>query len=140
LFLYIQNFFSADNKIGIQFNDPFLISIQTDLHFLQTIMQNLTANAIKALENTPHASIEWKAWQQDGNTFLSIKDNGKGTSREQLQALYDEKAGMGSRNGLGLHIIRDLAKAIGCGIELNSGYQQGTEFILSFQKNNSIDK
>jgi signal transduction histidine kinase len=140
LFLYIQNFFSADNKIGIQFNDPFLISIQTDLHFLQTIMQNLTANAIKALENTPHASIEWKAWQQDGNTFLSIKDNGKGTSREQLQALYDEKAGMGSRNGLGLHIIRDLAKAICCGIELNSGYQQGTEFILSFQKNNSIDK
>lgn len=137
LFIYIETFFSADNNIGIQFNDPFHISIQTDLHFLQTIMQNLTANAIKALEKTPHASIEWKAWQQDGNTFLSIKDNGKGTSREQLQALYDEKAGMGSRNGLGLHIIRDLAKTIDCVIELNTDFQQGTEFILSFPKEGS---
>ena len=55
-------------------------------------------------------------WQENGNSFLSITDNGPGASSEQFKALYDEKEVIGIKTGLGLHLIRDLAKAINCKI------------------------
>ena len=56
--------------------------------------------------------------------------NGPGATDEQLRALYDESAPSGARTGLGLHIIRDLAKAIGCKVTYNAGKGLGAEFIL----------
>ncbi len=51
--------------------------------------------------------------------FCSISDNGPGIAAAQLKALYEDDAAIsGARQGLGLHIIRDMAKAIGCVITL----------------------
>ncbi len=65
------------------------------------------------------------------NLPLSISDNGPGAPVEQLKALYDENVSSGAKHGLGLHIIRDLAKAIHCTITLKSQVRPGTEFVLS---------
>lgn len=94
-------------------------------------MHNLTSNAIKALNKTDKGTIEWKAFEQNGKTLLSITDNGPGVNNEQLKALYDETANSGTRHGLGLHIIRDLAKAIGCTIVLQPQTEKGTSFVLN---------
>jgi len=95
-------------------------------------MHNLTANAINALRQVSGGRIAWKAWKDKDKIFLSITDNGAGVGNEQLKALYDETAGSGARQGLGLHIIRDLARAVGCTVSLQYGNATGTEFILSF--------
>ena len=63
-------------------------------------------------------------------TFLSVTDNGKGASQEQFKALYDEKEVVGIKSGLGLHLIRDLAKAIHCEITVDSKLGEGTTFTL----------
>jgi len=94
-------------------------------------MHNLTSNAIKALNNTSNGTIEWKAFEQNGKAILSITDNGPGVTNEQLKALYDETANSGSRHGLGLHIIRDLAKTIGCTVILQPEMKKGTTFFLN---------
>jgi len=60
-----------------------------------------------------------------------LVDNGAGASNEQLKALYDETASSSALHGLGLHIIRDLAKAIGCTVTLEPQTKTGTTFILS---------
>ncbi len=122
--------FSSEEKIQITFENIQNIQINTDENYLKTIIRNLTGNAIKALDGIENPSIIWKAWQENNQTFLSITDNGKGASNEQFKALYDDKEVVGIKTGLGLHLIRDLAKAIDCKIDVNSKVNEGTTFVL----------
>jgi signal transduction histidine kinase len=130
LFLHLEKYFSETPGVQFIFSDPQNLVIQSDLNYLQTIMHNLSANAVQALKNTPDARIEWKAWRENELTCLSVTDNGPGVQAKQITALYDETAGNGARQGLGLHIIRDLAKAINCKISLKENNGKGTTFIL----------
>src|SRR5450432_406726 len=134
LFAYIQRFFTGSEYIKFTFLTDKDLVVQTDENYLQTIMRNLTANASKSLLVMPGAAIEWKAWEEENNVYLSISDNGPGVSSQQVKALYDETASSGAKTGLGLHIIRDLTKAIGCVITLNSQKKEGTEFVLCLAK------
>jgi len=122
--------FSSEEKIQITFENTQNIQINTDENYLKTIIRNLTGNAIKALDKIENPTINWKAWQENGQSYLSITDNGKGASDEQFKALYDDKEVVGIKTGLGLHLIRDLAKAIDCEIEVNSKVNEGTTFTL----------
>ena len=72
-----------------------------------------------------------KAYSENTKNYLSITDNGSGASNENFNALYDENQVIGIKSGLGLHLIRDLAKAINCEIEVNSKIGEGTIFILT---------
>ena len=114
------------------FENPNNIQINTDENYLKTIIRNLTGNAIKALNEIDNPIIIWKAWQENNQTFLSISDNGSGGTQEQFKALYDDKEVSGIQFGLGLHLIRDLAKAIDCEITVDSKVNEGTTFTLKF--------
>ncbi|MDE3184683.1 MAG: tetratricopeptide repeat-containing sensor histidine kinase [Bacteroidota bacterium] len=138
LFEYIKKFFANTTNIAFTFSGDTNLVVQTDRQYLQTIMHNLTANAVKAIGQETNAHIEWKAWQEQNNIYLSVTDNGPGVKDEQLRALYDEKTSSGAISGLGLHIIRDLAKAIGCVISLNSQMKTGAEFVLVIRSAGNI--
>ncbi len=130
----VQKHFSGEEKISIRFKNPSGIQVITDENYLKTIIRNLTANAIKALVETENPTIVWKAWDENGYCFLSISDNGEGATAEAFKALYDEKEVSGIKSGLGLHLIRDLAKAIDCTINVDSQLKQGTTITLKLPK------
>lgn len=132
LFKDIESHFSSEDKVQISFENPDDIQIDTDENYLKTIIRNLTGNAIKALIEIENPTIIWKAWQKDNSVFLSITDNGSGASSDQFKALYDDKEIVGIKSGLGLHLIRDLSKAIDCEISVDSRIGQGTTFVLKF--------
>lgn len=129
LFTDTQKHFDSVDKVSIQFTHNNL-QIITDENYLKTIIRNFTGNAVKALEHTPNAAINWEAYQENNKTFLSITDNGPGASSDQLKALYNDKEVVGIKSGLGLHLIRDLATAINVVITNRSNYGNGTTFIL----------
>lgn len=131
LFEDIKKYFSCMEAVAISFENPENLKINTDENYLKTIMRNLTGNSVKALENNPNASVVWKAWQENGNYYLSITDNGLGGMPEQFKALYDDTEVVGIKTGLGLHLIRDLSKAIGCEIMVETKAGGGTIFRLS---------
>ncbi|MEO5944181.1 MAG: tetratricopeptide repeat-containing sensor histidine kinase [Ferruginibacter sp.] len=131
LFAYLKNFFANSSDVELNFYDANNLSVSTDENYLQTIMHNLTANALKILKDQPGAKIEWKAWAQNGKTFLSITDNGPGLKEEQVAALYNENTAVNGRTGFGLHLIRDLAKTIRCKITMHSDSGNGTTFTLA---------
>jgi signal transduction histidine kinase len=131
LFTYLQKYFAGLEHIQFHFSGEDHLSVYTDENYLQSIMLNLTANAAKALGQTANPIIVWKAWCTENTIYFSVSDNGPGASDLQLKALYDETASSGAKHGLGLHIIRDLAKAIGCTISLKTPVGTGTEFLLS---------
>ncbi|MFH6992089.1 ATP-binding protein [Flavobacterium sp. FlaQc-48] len=132
LFEETQKHFSGIENIQISFEDPENITLNTDENYLKTIIRNLTGNAIKALDKTPNGKIIWKAWQENEVQYLSITDNGPGGTQEQFKALYDDSEVIGIKSGLGLHLIRDLATAINCKIEVSSQEDSGTTFTLVF--------
>ena len=130
LFEYLQRFFKDTESVTFTFTGAGNLIVKTDQDYLHTIMHNLTANAIKALQQIPNATIEWRAWQENDKLFLSVTDNGPGIKAEHLKALYDETTESGAKQGLGLHIIRDLARAINCSVTIQPKVS-GTQFVLS---------
>lgn len=133
LFAYIDRFFAGANDVTFSFENPELLSVATDEDYLKTIMQNLTANALKALKNSPNGTITWKAHRAGEYVLLTIVDNGPGTTEQQLAALYDDEAAIGTKTGLGLYLIRDLAQAIGCTVSFRSVPNVLTSFELSLR-------
>ena len=133
IFEYSKNHFKSEDKILIIFENPNNISIFTDENFLKTIVRNFTGNAIKALVNAKKPIIVWKAWQEQNVNYLSITDNGAGANEEKFKALYDDSEVIGIQSGLGLHLIRDLAKAIDCEISVDSQVGVGTTFLLKMK-------
>jgi signal transduction histidine kinase len=131
IFEDIENHFSSVENVKITFENPENLQLITDENYVKTIIRNLTANAIKALEKTAAPTIIWKAWQENGQHYLSITDNGSGGTQDQFKALYDDKEVVGIKTGLGLHLIRDLAKAINCTITVEINQGTGTKFTLA---------
>jgi signal transduction histidine kinase len=130
LFEDTKKHFSSEENIDIRFENPYNLTLTTDENYLKTIVRNLTGNAVKALAGIENPTITWKASQENGTTLLSITDNGKGASDEQFKALYDDKEVVGIKTGLGLHLIRDLAKAIDCEIKVVSEKEKGTTITM----------
>lgn len=126
----VKMHFSSEEKVQLIFENISNVKVFTDENYLKTIVRNLTGNAIKAIQDTRNPTIVWKAWQENSNIYLSITDNGPGASVEQFKALYDDKEVVGIKTGLGLHLIRDLAKAIACEITVHSEPKQGTTIVL----------
>lgn len=131
LFGYIEKNFGQQGNVVIQFDNTANLQVATDENYLRTIMQNLTSNAIRALKNTPNASIVWRAKKEEDNIILSITDNGPGIGAAQAKSLFDETIVNNEKHGLGLHLVRDLAKAIKFKIAVQSEPGLGTTFILS---------
>jgi signal transduction histidine kinase/TPR repeat protein len=131
IFEDIQKHFSGEEKVNIRFENPENIQINTDENYLKTIIRNLTGNAIKAVEKIENPVIIWKTWQTNNQHFLSITDNGIGGTEDDFKALYDDKEVVGIKTGLGLHLIRDLAKAIHSKISVETLPGQGTTFLLT---------
>ena len=135
LFDDTKKVFSGYLNIKIEYNNPDNIEIFTDDNYLKTIIRNLTSNAINVLV-FPSAvegqfpKIIWKAWQQDKISYLSITDNGPGANPEKLKALFEESELGSTKSGLGLQLIRDMAKAIDCEILVESTIGVGTTFTL----------
>lgn len=132
IFKEIQQHFSSIENIDISFENPENILLNTDENYLKTIIRNLTGNAMKALDKIENPKIIWKAWQENEVQYLSITDNGPGGNEGKFKALYDDSEVIGIKSGLGLHLIRDLAVAINCKIEVSSKPDFGTTFTILF--------
>jgi len=130
LFSYIERSFEWANNVDFKFSNPQNLTIKTDENYLQTIMFNLTSNALKATQGAAEATIEWRAWEEKGAIHFSIADNGPGISEDQVNVLFSDASLSGDRHGLGLHIIKDLAKAIHCKIAVMPA-ERGARFVLS---------
>jgi signal transduction histidine kinase len=130
LFEDTKKVFSGYMSIQFEYQNPDNIEIFTDDNYLKTIIRNLTSNAINVFTNTEKHLIIWKAWQENTISYLSITDNGPGADAEKLKVLFEESEVSGTKSGLGLHLIRDMAKAIDCEISVDSKIGEGTTFVL----------
>jgi signal transduction histidine kinase len=133
IFDYLQHFFAGNERVHFTYAAAEGLTAFTDQQYLQTILQNIGSNAVKVLAAVDSPLIEWKAWKENDLLLITVTDNGPGAGEEKFRALYDEQAMTHGGSGLGLHIIRDLSKAIGCTVECSSQSGKGTVFTLSLK-------
>ena len=131
LFNYLKNLNSSMEPVALSFDYSPGMTLVADENYLRTIMQNLTFNAVRALKDTPGGSVQWKAFRRGEQTILSITDNGPGIAAEQAKTLFEEGIAQNGKHGFGLHIVRDLARAISYKISVESEQGRGTTFTLS---------
>ncbi|MDH6314110.1 ligand-binding sensor domain-containing protein/signal transduction histidine kinase/DNA-binding response OmpR family regulator [Parabacteroides sp. PFB2-10] len=114
--------------------DPEYFPAYFDPDKLDKILYNLLSNAAKY--NTPGAAV-WIDLQYDtenGWAVLSVKDNGKGMSKETVNNLFkrfyegDHRKFKTAGTGIGLSLTKDLVLLHKGNIEVNSEPGKGSEF------------
>jgi signal transduction histidine kinase len=106
-----------------------------DPEAVDRIIMNLISNAIKF---SPRGSnIYINAWKSINQLTISIRDEGIGIPKEEQNTIFNRfiqssrnKRNENSGSGIGLDLVRYLAKAHNGNIELKSEENSGSEFII----------
>lgn len=121
----IQLELNADNPI-----------LNADQVHITNIVNNLVDNAIKYCDKTPEIIIF--STNLKGKISITIKDNGKGISRENLKHIFDKFYRVPTGNlhdvkgfGLGLFYVKTIIEELGGTISVKSILGKGSEFTIS---------
>jgi len=108
--------------------------IMADPMKLQIAFTNIIINAIEAM-NESKGELDISVTSHNGHHLVSIKDNGTGISKETLPHLFEPYFTF-KRNGLGLGLATTLniIQSHKASIDVQTGINQGSNFILKFER------
>ncbi|GAB2755493.1 hypothetical protein GCM10027020_04660 [Nocardioides salsibiostraticola] len=112
--------------------DPELGSVETDPRLWETILLNLTANAVKY---TMVGSVQVTVARVDRTTVIRVVDTGIGIPAEDLPKVFDRFHRVQGREarsiegtGLGLALVQDAVGSLGGEVSVSSSPGEGTTF------------
>ncbi len=124
-------------KIKIDNKVPKSVSIDFIPAYLESILLNLTTNAIKYAKPNQETIIEYLFSYEDDFKILSVKDNGVGINlekyKEHIFGLYKTFHKNENARGIGLYITKNQIESLGGKIEVESEVGQGTTFKIYFK-------
>ena len=112
--------------------------MDTDPHFLETIINNLLQNAIKY---TPiNGQISIRILKDDKSNICQIKvaDTGRGIPEDNLSKIFDRfyqtsnhKTNIEGGTGIGLAIVKELTNLLNGNVSVSSIIHEGSTFTIS---------
>lgn len=118
---------------------PGTVVVYADKRKIQQVLYNLIDNAIKFSENESTITVEVN--EKNEKTFVSVKDQGIGIPRRDLNKIWerfyksDLSRGKDKKGtGLGLSIVKEVIQAHDEHINVISTEGVGTEFIFSLAR------
>ena len=121
-------------NIIININLPNDILIPLDKQLAYRAFQNLFSNALRYTKDGDE--IEIKAYEENENIILKIRDTGVGISEEDLKHIFDlfyratnsrREEGM----GIGLSVVKSIIDTHGWDINVESVLNEGSTFIIT---------
>jgi signal transduction histidine kinase len=111
---------------------PDLSRAAVDPDRLQQMLMSLVANAVKL---SPHDTpVRIVAAEANGSIEVAVIDRGPGIARESVPALFEEGRhvtdGAPEGAGLGLYLVRELARAHGGDVRVQTQLGAGSRFTL----------
>ncbi|HEX7940274.1 MAG TPA: ATP-binding protein, partial [Gemmatimonadaceae bacterium] len=114
-----------------------MLRVRADREKLQQVLLNLLTNAIKFTD--AGGRITLACHTRDGRVHISIADTGRGVPPDRLATIFEPFVQIDRHRtqesqqglGLGLAISRDLARAMGGDISVESTLGAGSTFTLS---------
>ena len=121
--------------------DPKLL-VRADREKLQQVVLNLLTNAIKYTDM--HGAIELSAAAAGDDVLIQVRDTGRGIPPEKLEQIFapfvriDTAYSRSTEGvGLGLAISRDLTRAMGGDLTVQSTLGEGSTFTLRLPRGRS---
>src|SRR4029453_17044850 len=115
------------------------VIVQADIDKVQQVLINLLSNAIKFTE--PGGNVRLECRCTDATANVRVVDTGVGIPASKLEAIFEPFVQVdqaftreGQGTGLGLSISRDLARAMGGDITVESVLGRGAVFTLSLPR------
>lgn len=114
-------------------------SIYTIPTYIESILYNLIANAIKFRSPDRKPVVNIKTFSSENQIAIHISDNGLGidltTVRDKLYNLYQRFHTHVEGRGLGLYLVKAQVDALNGNIEIESSPDKGTTFRIRFPRN-----
>lgn len=126
-------------KLQIDIKD----NVYSDIKWLEFIVNQIIVNSIKYSSNNPTISI--KSIKNKDNIVLSIKDNGIGIEKQEVNKVFDKGfTGSNGRKlynstGIGLYLCQKLCVKLGHNISIKSNINEYTEILITFPINSLYD-
>lgn len=123
-----------DIRIHTRLETP--VYVQGDRGLLERMIRNLVANAYQYGREPGTIHVETR--NENGQTILSIKDDGIGISEEDLPHIWKRFYRAGNvpkareSTGLGLSLVRQIASIHHAQLKVFSKINEGTEFLIIF--------
>lgn len=116
------------------------MAVNADPEKLRQILLNLLSNALKFTEPGGRMGIDWVS--SEDRVRIRVWDTGRGIPSEAIERIFEPFVqvdhGLGSPPrdgvGLGLAISRDLARAMGGDLVVESAPRQGSRFTLTLPR------
>lgn len=116
------------------------LCVYTDPLWLTYILDQLISNSVKYSKENPQLKIYTRT--QDETIRLYVEDNGEGIKESDIRRIF-EKGYIGSNHhngqykstGMGLYMVYEIIKKLEHEITVESEYNKGTRFIITFKDN-----
>jgi len=115
------------------------IACTADLDKLHQVLANLLSNAVKFTPAGGSVDVAWDA--SDETVSIRVTDTGPGIPSTKLEAIFEPFVQLGGNltrvaegTGLGLAISRELARAMGGDVTVQSTFGAGATFTLSLPR------
>jgi two-component system sensor histidine kinase/response regulator len=122
--------------ISFELTDGSPILVDVDPSRLRQIVDNLLSNAVKY--GGPANRVVIEVAGGDVSATVTVRDHGRGISKEQLPHIFDRfhrvPGGGGRGHGLGLYIAAALARLLGGEITVESTPGDGSAFKLTLAR------
>ncbi len=138
LFEHISQLLKIElRKAKVEFKyevSPKEMTLNADEELIEQVLINLIKNAIEALGENEHPTIELNAvYNEQHNPKITITDNGQGIVREALEQIFvpfytTKRTG----SGIGLSLSRQIMQLHNGTISVDSQLGQYTRFTLNF--------
>ncbi len=117
--------------VSVHIENDYLLHIDTDQ--IEMVLINLVKNAREAFEENQAGKIEIRAYQKEGQRFITVKDNGKGMVPEALEKIFipfytTKKTGQ----GIGLSLSKQILQSHDGDLTARSELGKGSVFRLEF--------
>jgi two-component system OmpR family sensor kinase len=124
---------AAERGIAIELGALPSVHVDGDGSWLRQLFSNLVDNAVKYCEPGDRVRIELR--RAGGQACVSVADDGPGIRAEELAEIFERfERGAGQQGrpgfGLGLPLAREIARAHGGRIEVESKPGQGSTFAV----------
>jgi PAS domain S-box-containing protein len=111
------------------------VMVRADREKLEQVLLNLLSNAVKF--TGPGGAVEMGFARQDGQVRIHVRDTGCGIPAEKLDAVFEpfvqvdpDLTRTRQGTGLGLAISRELARAMGGDLTVESTVDEGSTFTV----------